>query len=71
MIMTKSLLFKSVEIIEKSAPRKRYLAICQKFSRVSSVEEEIFLNCFEISVKFCVVLIPTSKFGKKKVFRSY
>jgi hypothetical protein len=31
----------------------------------------IFLNCFEISVKFCVVLIPIFKLCELKVFRAY
>jgi hypothetical protein len=31
----------------------------------------IFLNSFEINIRFCVVLIPIFKLCEEKVFRSY
>ncbi len=46
---------------------------CTLFSPVTFCQQSfiIFLNSFEISVKFCIIFIPIFKFCGKNVFRSY
>ncbi len=79
--------FKAVEIIGKSAPRKSHLPKLLQVGRIKedklqfwtlflpisflSANSRIFLNSFEISVKFCVVIIVILQFCEEKDFRSY
>ncbi len=74
--------FKSVDIIEKSTPRKSYLPktfaswlyrkdkiqFCTLFLPITFLLANFshFFNSFKISVKFCVVLIPIFKCCEEK-----